>query len=192
MTIIPLSSYKAANWMYENYWLVIVACVLAIVVECALICVRSLARKVPTNYILLFLFTICEAYTVAFICAASDPKIVLAAAFMTAAMVISLTVYAFVTKTDFTVLGGLFFILGACLTMFCIFAFIVRYHVLNMAICAIGVVLFGLYLIFDTQLIMGGKRYQLDIDEYIVGALILYIDIIMIFLYLLRLLSNDR
>ena len=54
-----------------------------------------------------------------------------------------------------------------------------------MMIATLGVFLFGVYLIFDTQLIMGGKRYELSIDDYVVGALILYLDIIMIFLYLL-------
>ena len=37
---------------------------------------------------------------------------------------------------------------------------------------------------------MGGKRYEVEIDDYILGAIILYTDIIMIFLYLIRLLSK--
>jgi FtsH-binding integral membrane protein len=37
---------------------------------------------------------------------------------------------------------------------------------------------------------MGGKRYELDIDDYIVGAIILYTDIITIFIYLLQILGG--
>ena len=37
---------------------------------------------------------------------------------------------------------------------------------------------------------MGGKRYEIEIDDYILGAIILYTDIIMIFLYLLRIMSK--
>jgi FtsH-binding integral membrane protein len=55
-----------------------------------------------------------------------------------------------------------------------------------MIICGIAVVIFSFYLLFDTQLIMGGKRYEIEIDDYILGAIILYTDIITIFLYLLR------
>ena len=66
-----------------------------------------------------------------------------------------------------------------------IFGIIFRSYILQMVICTLGIFLFGVYLIFDTQLIMGGKRYELCIDDYVVGALILYLDIIMIFLYLL-------
>ena len=58
-------------------------------------------------------------------------------------------------------------------------------YIFQMMLATLGVFLFGVYLIFDTQLVMGGKRYELCIDDYVVGTLILYLDIIMIFLYLL-------
>lgn len=57
--------------------------------------------------------------------------------------------------------------------------------------CSLGVMLFGIYLVVDTQLIVGGNRsFQLSNDDHVIGALILYIDIIQIFLYLLQLLSK--
>ncbi len=56
----------------------------------------------------------------------------------------------------------------------------------------IGILIYSIYLVIDTQLIMGGKRYEVGVDDYILGALILYTDIIMIFLYILQALSNKR
>ena len=56
--------------------------------------------------------------------------------------------------------------------------------------CCLGVIVFGFYLIIDTQMIMGGRTIELSIDEYAIAAMILYIDIIQIFLYLLQLLSK--
>ena len=47
-------------------------------------------------------------------------------------------------------------------------------------ISAAGAVLFGMYLIYDTQLIVGGRQQELTVDDYIVGALSLYMDIISI------------
>ena len=47
------------------------------------------------------------------------------------------------------------------------------------------VCLMALYILIDTQLIIGGGRYKLSIDDYIIGAIILYIDIIYLFIYLL-------
>ena len=63
---------------------------------------------------------------------------------------------------------------------------------MNAFYCGIGVLIYSIYLVIDTQLIMGGKRYELEIDDYILAAFILYTDIIMIFLYILRLLSGNR
>ena len=55
-----------------------------------------------------------------------------------------------------------------------------------------GVLLFSAYLLFNTQMIMGGdkKRHQFDEDSYILAAISLYIDILNIFIYLLKILRE--
>ena len=57
-------------------------------------------------------------------------------------------------------------------------------------VCALLVVVYGLYLIYDTQLIAGGHQYSLTYDEYIVGAMLIYVDIMMLFVEILRLLGD--
>jgi hypothetical protein len=47
-----------------------------------------------------------------------------------------------------------------------------------------------MYLVYDTQLLVGGKRYELSEEEYVFGALSIYIDVIQIFLFLLQLFGN--
>ncbi len=69
---------------------------------------------------------------------------------MTAAIVVSLTIFAFVTKGDFTIFGGLIFIIGAVMSVFCIFVWVFNCYYLNQIYCALCVILFGLYLVFDT------------------------------------------
>ena len=124
--------------------------VIAIGISCALFCFHSLARKVPTNYILLSVFTLCEAYVVAFSCAAvNDPVTVIQAIFMTAGIVVALSLYAITTKTDFTAWGGLLFVLGAVFLLFSIFSFVFG-PTMRLVYCCIGVILFGVYLVFDT------------------------------------------
>lgn len=188
---IPLFNDNAVRWMRDTIGLLIAAIVLQIVTSIALICCRGLSRSVPTNYILLFIFTLSEAYLVAFIAAHYEPEVVLAAAFSTAGLTAAISVYAWTTKSDFTVCGPLFLILGFTLCMTTIWILIFglitgNYHTAHMIICGICVILFSFYLLFDTQLIMGGKRYAIEIDDYILGAVILYTDIITIFLYLLK------
>ena len=82
--------------------------ILALVLQCAIICCKSVARAVPCNFITLSLFTACWAYIISFICAQYEKDIVLMASVSTAAITISLTLYAMFTKTDFTQLCGPF------------------------------------------------------------------------------------
>lgn len=120
-----------------------------------------------------------------------SPYIVLMAAGMTASIVAVLTVYALTTKTDFTTCNGALWVLFGTFIIFGIFALIFRHDpVVNTIYCALGVAIFGIYLVIDVQLISQSKRYQLTEDDYIIGVLILYIDIIQIFLYILRMISR--
>jgi FtsH-binding integral membrane protein len=58
---------------------------------------------------------------------------------------------------------------------------------------AIGIAsIYSIYLIIDTQLILGGKNAELTMDNYVLGAVLLYIDIIQIFLQLLRILGKKK
>ena len=49
------------------------------------------------------------------------------------------------------------------------------------------------YLVFDTQLMLGGKhRYALSPEEYIFASLNLYLDIINMFLFILTIIGSAR
>ena len=53
-----------------------------------------------------------------------------------------------------------------------------------------GAALFGLYLIVDIQLIMGNQSRRIGMDDYVFAAINLYLDVINIFLYILRILGE--
>ena len=169
------------------FWICLIG---TIITSICLICFRSLSRNVPTNYILLGTFTFCEAYLVSFICGTTKANLVLMAAIMTCAVVISLTIYAFTTKTDFTMMGGTMFVLGCIMLLFGLFLMFTNNKILHVIYSCLGVFVFSLYLIYDTQLIIGNHENKLDIDDYIVGAMMLYIDIIQLFLHILSLLKQ--
>lgn len=49
------------------------------------------------------------------------------------------------------------------------------------------------YLVYDTQIMMGGgKQYSISPEEYVFAALNLYLDIINLFLYILQLIAAAR
>ena len=47
--------------------------------------------------------------------------------------------------------------------------------------------LFSAFLIYDTQQIMGGKKYQISPEEHVYASIQLYIDVVYIFLAILNL-----
>jgi FtsH-binding integral membrane protein len=151
--------------------------------------------------LLLLLFTLSEAYMVSFITTVfaeyRGGAIVIVAASMTLgnhlshlAIVVALTLYAMFTRNDFSSGYGILFGVIAPFMMFGIFAWISWIPVLHSLYCALGACLFSIYLVIDTQLIVGGGRYSLSMDDYVAGAMILYIDIIQIFLFILELLGS--
>lgn len=56
-----------------------------------------------------------------------------------------------------------------------------------------GALIFSIYLIYDTQMMMGGKhKYSISPEEYIFAALNLYLDIVNIFIYILTIIGATR
>ena len=166
--------------------------VIAIIIQCMILCCRAPARKVPLNYILLGIFTLCFSFFTAVITARYPTETVLTAAGATTLVTVALTIYACTTKTDFTTCGALLTVLFMTLFFVCIsmifFTFAVWWHPI---IAGLFVIIYGFYIIYDTQLIAGGRKHELSLDDYVIGALLLYIDIIMLFLELLRLFGSD-
>jgi len=97
---------------------------------------------------------------------------------LTAAVTVSLTIYAYKTKTDFTLMGGLLFICLAVLIVAGILSIFIRNKVFRIVYSCLGVIIFGIYLIYDTQLVIGKNARGYSIDDYIPAALNLYLDII--------------
>lgn len=190
MCIISCTSKDFARFQLQNPAIFWISFGVSLITLIALSCFRSVARTVPTNYVLLLLFTVCEGYMVSFICSTTNPRIVLMAASMTCAITLALTYYACTTKTDFTMMGGLLFVFSIVLLLFGIFLMFTQNKVLHIIYSCLGVLLYSVYLIYDTQLIVGDKSRQLEIDDYVIGSLMLYMDIIGLFLHILKLLKS--
>lgn len=190
LTLISVASPSFSQFQISSpgfFWLAIIG---SIVFTILIFCFRKLARTVPINYILLSGFTLCEAYLVSFVCGISDPKLVLMAAAMTCGIVLSLTLYAWTTKTDFTVMGSMIFVLSCIMLLFGIFVLFTQNRVINIIYSCLGVFAFSIYLVYDTQLIVGNHQNKLEIDDYILGSIMLYLDIINLFLHILNLLKQ--
>ncbi|CAK60525.1 unnamed protein product (macronuclear) [Paramecium tetraurelia] len=196
LTIWCITQEPVKNFVVQQIILFVLAAITAIVLMCVLLCCKANARKAPKNYILLSLFTFCEAYVVAFICCSTATEnsngieIIVIALSMTVLMTMGLTLYACTTKEDFTICTGLLWSLAICLIMLFIFSLIYPSRLLSIIYSIFAIFLYSIYIIVDTQLIVGSKRHSLQKDDYIIGALILYIDIIILFLELVKLIAQ--
>ena len=190
MCILSMTISSFATFQREHYWIQIVLAIFSIAILLVLFCSRDLSKRVPVNYALLFTFTLFESYSVSACCAMYDRQTVLLAALFTLGITIGLTVYAFNTKTDFTVLTGILFVCLIGLVLFGIACIFIRSRVVNIIYCALGAIVFGIYIVCDTQILIGGKSREIGMDEYVFGAVSLYLDIINLFLYILSLLGD--
>uniref|UniRef100_A0A8D1QLL6 Transmembrane BAX inhibitor motif containing 4 n=1 Tax=Sus scrofa TaxID=9823 RepID=A0A8D1QLL6_PIG len=148
-------------------------------------------HKHPLNLYLLFGFTLLEALTVAFVVFYNftvtfyDVYIVLQAFILTTAVFLGLTVYTLQSKRDFSKFGaGLF----AVLWILCLSGILKVFfysETMELVLAAVGALLFCGFIIYDTHSLM----HRLSPEEYVLAAISLYLDIINLFLHLLRVLE---
>lgn len=97
------------------------------------------------------------------------------------------------TKWDFTAYGGILFVFLVILVVFTLIAIIIPNDTTLLVNAAIGALLFSGYLVYDTQLMLGGKhKYAISPEEYVFAALNLYLDVINLFLYIWSLIRRWR
>lgn len=190
LCMISVISTQFAVFQKTHPELMILSLIVSIISIIALTCFKSVSRSVPTNYIVLAIFTLSEAYVVSAICGTTAPNLVVMAAAMTCAITCALTLYACTTKTDFTVMNSMLFIFSMVMLLFGIFLMFTKIKILHIIYSCLGVLLYSVYLIYDIQLIMGDKENALEIDDYIYASAMLYLDIINLFLHILNLLKQ--
>jgi len=193
----PLSLMTQA-WIVSHQWLLLLSCVMTLATICAMSCCQEICRRFPTNYVFLFVFTGFEGVTVGFVTARYTWQSVTLAAGITCLIFLAMTLFACCTKRDFTGCGPYLFGALMCLLFFGLLTIVLSFFVdvkyAVMALDCLGAVIFTFYIVYDTQLILGGNhQVAFSIDDYCFAALNLYLDIINLFLYILALFGKrDR
>ncbi|XP_067121174.1 protein lifeguard 1-like [Centruroides vittatus] len=180
------------TFVQEHKELVWVSMILTFAILFAMICFEDVRKKVPGNYICLFLFTTAESFMLGIIASAYKKEEVLYAGAICVVVFFALTAFAFQTKIDFTLYSGFLFVAMIVLIIFgFVTIFLPHNRILNLVYASIGALIFSLYIIFDTQMMLGGKhKYAISPEEYIFAVLNLYLDIINLFLMILQIIAN--
>lgn len=177
-------------WAARNSWLLIVAMIGAFGSLITLACCGNVRRQFPLNFICLGVFTLAQSFMLGMVTAFYRTNIVWLAVLMTGAVCIGLTIFAMQTKIDFTLYSGVMFVALIILSVVGLILMFVRIPILHVIYAGFGALIFCIYLIIDTQMIVGGNhKSQMSPEEYIFGAITLYTDIINIFMYLLTILN---
>ncbi|RTG84458.1 uncharacterized protein DC041_0007699, partial [Schistosoma bovis] len=185
----------------------------------ALVCCPSVRRRYPGNVIALSVFTLAFSYMTGTITSFYDTQSVLVAVVITACLCIAISVFAIQTRIDITKCTSLIFVLSIVVMLTglaCIIVFAVSgpNRILQVVYGGLAALLFGVfvhhfsiflsyilsllcifviffqYLAFDTQHIIGGRELELSAEEYIFGALQLYLDVVNLFLIILSFFGN--
>ena len=149
------------------------------------------ARQFPANLGFTFLFTFAEGVLlspVLFFYSRAMPGVLTQAAVLTLGAFGSLTLFAFASRRDFSALGsfltvGLWVLIGTMLlNMF--------FHNpgADLWLAGVGLMIFSGFVVYDTWKI----RNVYGPDDYVLAAVNIYLDLLNIFMFLLRLLGGRR
>lgn len=192
----PIVGHAATrSFVAKNVWIVGLSMVTNIVLVLVLMLSKKARHSHPTNLVLLGAFTATEGVLLGVISSSYQLQAVLLAAGLTAIITVGLAVYALQTKHDFTMQGGLLLTLLLGLVFTGVLAAFTRSPAMHLLLAGLGAVLFGAYIVYDVQLLAGNvageqAAVQLSPDEYVVGAIMVYVDIVNLFLHLLRFIAE--
>ncbi|XP_008321896.1 protein lifeguard 1 [Cynoglossus semilaevis] len=178
-------------WAINTYWFTYGMMAVTLVLIVVMSCCDTFRRQVPFNFIALGIFTIAEGLMLGSVAALFKVEPVLWAVGATALVSFSLSLFALQSKFDFTTMNAFVWVFAWTLLSFGLLCAILQTKFAYIAYACLGTLLFSLYLVFDTQLIVGGKhrKYEVSPEEYIFAALNLYLDIVGLFLLLLQLIA---
>ncbi|VDL18883.1 unnamed protein product [Hymenolepis diminuta] len=179
-------------WVRSNIWFYYLAYAIFFATYIALACCDQVRRKFPGNFIALFVFTLALAYMAGTLSAMYTVNSVLVCLLITLGVCVTVSLAAMFCPCDITKCQAVIALLSILLLIFglavTITYFVAGYNETLYAVYGgIAAVVFTLYLAFDTQMIMGGRKHEISPEEYIYGSMQLYFDIVNLFLIFLSL-----
>jgi len=155
-------------------------------------CRHDIIKTCPGSGIYLTLFTGASTYILGYVGVVTSSETLLLAGLSTLGIFSGLSLYAVQTKYDYTDKGGYLLALLLGLVICGLFIPFTSLPILSIVYSSAGSIIFSFYIVYDTQLIVGGhhRSIMFHIDDYVLASVSLYLDIINLFLMLLDLLNG--
>ena len=157
-----------------------------IVIFTIFICKPKTLNKVPQNYICILIVTISITIVLVYLSILYPVHYVVGAMSFVLAISVSVFMISLFNKIDIKYLAMAIILLSSCAIDYGLLALIYRSYYLHFVYCLIGGVIYTLYIAFDTISI----RDHFSIDDYAFAALTLYLDIVRLFIQILRILGS--
>ena len=155
--------------------------------------IKSLSFTTAT--ILFALYSILMGVTMSCIFIAYTQSSIASTFFITAGTFAVMSIYGFTTKRDLTSIGNLLFMALVGLIIAMLVNFFLKSSMMDLVISCIGVLIFVGLTAYDTQKIkalMNRENTEENQKMAIIGSLMLYLDFINLFLFLLRIFGRRR
>ena len=173
--------------------LMYVLCLITMIVCLFLpLCFPKIYQSIPSNYLVLTVFTLSYSWIIAAFTCLYTFRSVMTALFLTFITVLALTIYAWRTKEDYTISAGTKIVSIVLLIASFLLLTILGVPFFHLLITSLLLVLFSIYLIYDTQLLCGKGRVKLSEDDYILAAINIYLDVILLFTKVLSILGEKK
>lgn len=178
-------SQTIKEFVHSSPAVVLVLALLSLVVLLGLAVYR---HEHPLNLYLLLTFTLLESVSVATTLTFYEYATVLQALLLTCTVFAGLTAYTFQSKRDFSKMGAGLFALLWILIISSFMRFFFQSDTADLLVAGGGALVFCGFIIYDTHLLMK----QLSPEEHILASINLYLDIVNLFLYVLRILNSMK
>ena len=155
------------------------------------LCCEDLLRKSPSKYIIYSLFVLAVSYSLGIISLYIRGDILYISIIITTGTTTSLILYSFIATTDFTEYYTYVVAIFMCLIFIGIVNIFFNNTIIQIIISGGGALIFACFIVFDMQMILGQKhiKYKYSIDDFILAAMSLYLDVINMFLYIIQFLT---
>ena len=140
----------------------------------------------PTNLILLFCFTLGESVVVGHIVTLYELHSVIIAFVLSLSVFFVLTMYTLQSTYDFSTWAACLFTFLWILLVGSFLHLLFPTEIGDLMISLAGAIIFSGFIILDTHMIM----HRVSPDDYIMATITLYLDIINLFLYILRMMKR--
>lgn len=176
----------------NNNSLAIVCLVLMLTIGLFLLLFKSIARKEYIKYILFALFIISMSLISAYINSLSQSPFIISVLFIFSGANLCLFFYAIISKDDFSTKKAFLVSFAGCSVSFALslsFSIIIYEETIYVFISMIPFIWFAIY---DVQLIAGGRLIEYTYDDYLVSSLIVYVEIVGLFFYIIYVVKTAK